>query len=62
MPIARATRVKHWNPPRRHRRAGTTGAALGDRARKSAAESSTASSDVTQDDSGWGERNRTNPR
>ncbi len=59
MPIAWAIRLKHSNPARRHSRAGTTGAASGDRARNSAAESSTASSAVTQDDSGCGERNRT---
>jgi len=52
MPIARAIRLKGWNPPRRHSRAGTTGADPGDRARNSAAESSTASSAVTQDDIG----------
>ena len=62
MPIARAIWVKHKNPPRRHRRAGTTGAEPGDSAKKSAAESSTASSPVTHDDSGLGERNRTNGR
>src|SRR6185437_3271626 len=39
--------------------ARTTGAAWGDRARNSAAESSTASSEITQDDSAYGERNRT---
>ena len=58
-PIAWAIRLKHLKPPRRHSRAGTTGAAWGDRARNSAAESSTASSAVTQDDSDPGERNRT---
>jgi hypothetical protein len=57
-PIVRAIRLKHLNPPRRHSRAGTTGAAPGDKARKSAAESSTASKEVTQDDSDSGERNR----
>ena len=54
--------AEHWNPPRRHRRAGTTGAVSGDRARNSAAESSTASSAVTQEDRGKGERNRTSGR
>ncbi|HUA30062.1 MAG TPA: hypothetical protein VMC03_14355 [Streptosporangiaceae bacterium] len=58
-PIACATRWKQRNPPRRHSRAGTTGAAPGDRARNSAAESSTASNAMTQDDNGPGERNRT---
>src|SRR6266705_5572236 len=62
MPIARAIWLKHRNPPRRQRRAGITGADFGDSARKSAAESNTASSAVTQDDSGLGERNRTNGR
>src|SRR5258708_39339218 len=57
-PIACAIWVKHWNPARRHSRAGTVGAAWGDRARNRAAESITASSAVTQDDSGRGERNR----
>src|SRR5579862_8234766 len=61
-PIARATRVRQSNPPRRHSRAGIVGAAPGDSARYSAAESSTASSAVTQDDSGRGERNRTSDR
>src|ERR1700733_5360899 len=62
MSIARAILVRHWNPPRRHSRAGTEGAASGDKARYSAAESSTASSAVTQDESGPGERNRTSGR
>ena len=62
MPMARAIRLKHKNPLRRHSRAGTSGAALGDSARNSAAESSTASSAVTQDDIGCGERNRTSGR
>jgi hypothetical protein len=57
-PMTRAMRLKQRNPPRRHSRAGTTGAILGDRARNSAAESSTASSEITQDDIGPGERNR----
>src|ERR1700722_12568608 len=57
-PIARAIRLKHSNPLRRHNLAGMTGAALGDRARNSAAESSTASSEVTQDDIGCGDRKR----
>src|ERR1700760_1935560 len=60
--MAWATRVRHSKPPRRHSRAGTTGADSGDRARYSAAESSTASSAVTHDDSGRGERNRTSGR
>src|SRR5260370_24344909 len=60
--IARATRWKHENPLRRHNRAGTTGAASGDGARNSAAESRTDSSEVTHDDSGCGERNRTSCR
>ncbi len=62
MPIARAIRLRHRNPLRRHRRADTTGAAFGDSARNSAAESITASSAVTQDDSGKGERKRTSGR
>jgi hypothetical protein len=61
-PIAWAIRVKHRNPERRHSRAGIVGAALGDRARNSAAESTTESSEVTQDDSGCGERKRTSCR
>src|ERR1700722_16626535 len=61
-PIARAIRLMHWNPLRRNSRAGITGAALGDRARNSEAESSTDSSDVTQDDSAPGERKRTSCR
>ena len=60
--MALPTRVKHWKPLRRQSRAGTTGAAFGESERNSAAESSTASSAVTQDDSGWGERNRTSGR
>ena len=59
---ARATCRKQMNPLRRHSRAGTTGVEPGDSARKSAAESSTASSPVTQEDSGRGERNRTSGR
>jgi hypothetical protein len=62
MPIARATWPKHTYPVRRHRRAGTSGADSGDSARNSAAESSTASSAVTQDDSGVGDRNRASGR
>ena len=60
--MARATSVKHWKPPRRHSRAATVGADSGDSARYMAAESSTASSAVTQDESGRGERNRTSGR
>ena len=60
--MARAIRPKHWKPLRRHSRAGTTGAAFGDRARNMAAESRTASSAVTQEDSGRGERKRTRGR
>src|ERR1017187_6562919 len=62
MPMPRATSVRHWNPPRRQSRAGTDGAAFGDSARYSAAESRTASSAVTQEDSGLGERNLTSGR
>ncbi len=62
MPIARAISCKQTKPPRRQSRAGTTGAAPGESARNSAAESSTASNEVTQDDSGRGERNRTSGR
>src|ERR1700742_5089575 len=58
-PSARAMSPKHWKPLRRHSRAGTVGAALGDSARYMAAESSTESSAVTHEDSGRGERNRT---
>jgi hypothetical protein len=61
-PMARAIRLKHRNPLRRHSRAGTSGAALGDRERNSAAESRTDSNEVTQEDSGCGERNRTSCR
>ena len=60
--MARATSLKHKNPARRHNRAGTTGAASGDSDSIRAAESSTASSAVTQDDSGLGDRNRTSGR
>src|ERR1700741_3625394 len=58
-PIARPIRLKQEKPLRRHSRAWMAGAALGDRARSSAAESRTDSSEVTHDDSGCGERNRT---
>src|SRR5215470_12773974 len=61
-PIAWPTRVRQSNPPRRHSRAGTVGAASGDSARYIAAESSTARSAVTQDDNGRGERNLTSGR
>src|ERR1700685_1846767 len=61
-PMATAMRLKQVNPLRRHRRAGTTGADFGESARYSAAESSTASREVTQDDSAPGERNRTSVR
>ena len=50
------------NPPRRKSRAGTVGASSGDTARMSAAESSTASSEITHDEYGSGERNRTSGR
>src|ERR1700729_474573 len=62
LPIARATSLKHRKPARRHSRAGTTGAASGDSDSISAAESNPASSPVTQDDSGFGDRNRTSGR
>ena len=62
MPIAWAICRKHRNPLRRHRRAGTSGAVSGDSVRISAAESSTASSAITQDDIGLGERKRTSGR
>jgi hypothetical protein len=55
-------RRKQSNPLRRHSRAGTFGASSGDSARNRAAESSTASSAVTQEDLGRGERNRTSGR
>src|SRR5579862_2802472 len=61
-PIACAISLRHTNPERKHSRAWTTGAACGDKARYSAAESSTASSEITQDDSGRGERNHTSGR
>jgi hypothetical protein len=61
-PIARAMRLKHWNPPRRHSLAGTVGASSGASVRMSAAESSTASSEVTQEVSSRGERNLTSGR
>ena len=59
---ARAIWMKQRNPLRRHSRAGTTGADLGDNARNNAAESKTATSAVTQEDSGRGERNYTSGR
>ena len=46
-PIARATRVKQSKPPRRHSRAVTVGAASGESARYSAAESSTYLAELT---------------
>src|ERR1700733_11576669 len=55
-PRARATSLKQMNPLRRHSRAGTTGACVGDSARNRAAESRTESSPVTQDDNGFGDR------
>src|ERR1700753_1528864 len=61
-PMARAIGPKHSRPLRRHSRAGTTGAAFGDRARYMAAESITASSAVTQEDNGRGDRHRTRVR
>lgn len=50
MPIACATLMKQVNPLRRHILAVTVGAADGDSARYMAAESSTASSAVTQEE------------
>ncbi len=61
-PIALATSRKHVNPARKQSLAGTTGAVDGLSVSISAAESSTASSEVTQDDSGFGERNQTSGR
>src|SRR5690349_947535 len=58
-PIACAISLKHSNPERKHSRAWTTGADWGDRARDSSADARTASSEITQDDSGRGERNHT---
>jgi len=49
MPMERATSEKHTSPLRRHSRAGTAGAVCGHSERYRAAESSTASSDVTQE-------------
>ena len=60
--MALAMSWKQLNPARRQRRAGTTGVVDGLSDSWSAAESSTASSDVTQDDRGLGERNRTSGR
>src|SRR6185437_5280252 len=62
MPIEPATSEKHTSPLRRHSRAGTAGAASGHSERYSAAESSTASSDVAQEASLLGERNQTSGR
>ena len=62
MPSARAIWLKQWKPLRRNRRAATAGAAYGDRERNNAAESSMTSSEITQDDSGLGERKRTKGR
>ncbi len=50
------------NPARRQRRAGTTGAVDGLSESMSAAESSTHSREVTQDDRGLGDRNQTSGR
>ena len=61
-PIVCAISLRHTKPERKHSRAGTAGADCGDSARYSEAESSTASSEVTHDDSGRGERNRTSGR
>jgi hypothetical protein len=60
--MAWAIRIKQPKPLRRNSLAGTTGASSGDSDRNSAAESSTASSAVTQEDSGRGDRNRTSGR
>jgi hypothetical protein len=60
--MALATSWKHENPARRQSRAETTGAVDGLSDSMSAAESRTASSDVTQDDRGLGERNLTSGR
>jgi hypothetical protein len=49
MPMERPTSEKHSSPLRRHSRAGTAGAARGHSERYRAAESSTASSDVTHE-------------
>jgi hypothetical protein len=62
MPIARAIRVRHPNPLRRHSLAGTVGASSGERERIKAAESSTESSAITHDEYGCGERKRTSGR
>src|SRR5215469_4674702 len=61
-PIALATSPKHVNPARRHSRAGTTGADDGFSESINAAESRTHNRDVTHDESGFGERNRTSGR
>ncbi len=61
-PIARATSPRQISPLRRHSRACTSGTDPGDSDRYSAAESSTASSDTTQELRGLGERNRTSGR
>ncbi len=60
--MALAISPKQMKPARRQSRAGTTGASPGESARKRAAESSTASSPVTHDVSGLGDRNRTSGR
>ena len=62
MPIARATLVRQVNPLRRKSLAGTVGAFSGARLRMSAAESSMASSEITHDEYGSGERKRTSGR
>jgi hypothetical protein len=59
MPMDWATWPKHSSPLRRQSRAGTAGADCGHKDKYSAAESSTASSAVTHEASGSGERNHT---
>ena len=62
MPMERATSEKHTSPLRRHNRVGTAGAVSGHSDRYKAAESSTASSEVTQEASSLGDRNHTSGR